>query len=43
MSAITRSLRMRDIHERKRLRGRHHVLDHTGSKELASYSRGLGL
>jgi hypothetical protein len=34
MSAITRSLGMRDIHERKRLKGKKHVLDHMGSTEL---------
>jgi DNA-damage-inducible protein D len=27
---------MRDIHERKRLKGKEHVLDHMGSTELAA-------
>ena len=33
---MTRSLGMRDIHERKRLKGKEHVLDHMGSTELAA-------
>jgi DNA-damage-inducible protein D len=36
MSAITRSLGMRDIRERKRLKGKEHILDHMGSTELAA-------
>jgi DNA-damage-inducible protein D len=36
MSAITRTLGTRGIHERKRLRGREHVLHHMGSTELAA-------
>jgi DNA-damage-inducible protein D len=36
MSAITKSLGMRGIHERKRLKGKEHVLDHMGSTELAA-------
>jgi len=36
MSAITRSLGMRDIRERKRLKGKEHLLDQMGSTELAA-------
>ena len=36
MSAITRSMGMRDTHERKRLKGKEHLLDHMGSTELAA-------
>ena len=36
MSDITRSLGMRGTRERKRLRGKEHVLDHMGSTELAA-------
>ena len=36
MSAITRSLGLRGIHERKRLKGKEHVLDRMGSTELAA-------
>jgi hypothetical protein len=35
MSAITRSLGLRDTRERKRFKGKEHLLDHMGSTELA--------